>query len=144
MLSIEQDVRYSIFRSFDKCCQCACRRPTYQYEAEHIEGAVNVPTFRPVAGKGKWDIIKKIAMAGLAMKATGQQITASWHTSTPFVICMCLEAITLLRDNTLSVSMEATEAQKCMAWYTCSLMACTDQQKHQVLPLLYDCSANIS
>ena len=72
-------------RSCEKCCQCAYRRPTYQYEAEHIEGAVNVPTFRPVAGKGKWDIIKKIAMAGLAMKATGQHITASWHSSIPSV-----------------------------------------------------------
>lgn len=37
-----------------------------------MEGAVNIPTFRPVAGKGKWDVIKKIAMGALAMKATGQ------------------------------------------------------------------------
>ena len=50
----------------------ACRRPTYQFEAERIEDAVNIPTFRPVAGKGKWDVIKKIAMGALAMKATGQ------------------------------------------------------------------------
>ncbi|CAL5229841.1 g13249 [Coccomyxa viridis] len=45
-------------------------RPAYQYEAERIEGAVNISTFRPVAGKGKWDVIKKIAMGALAMKAT--------------------------------------------------------------------------
>ena len=51
---------------------CVCRRPAYQYEAERIEGAVNIPTFRPVAGKGKWDVLKKIAMGALAMKATGQ------------------------------------------------------------------------
>lgn len=52
---------------------CACRRPAYQFEAERIEGAVNIPTFRPVAGKGKWDILKKVAMGALAMKATGQR-----------------------------------------------------------------------
>ena len=52
-----------------------CRRPGYQYEAERIEGAVNISTFRPVAGKGKWDVIKKIAMGALAMKATGQPCT---------------------------------------------------------------------
>ena len=54
-----------------------CRRPAYQYEAERIEGAVNISTFRPVAGKGKWDVIKKIAMGALAMKATGLPCKAS-------------------------------------------------------------------
>ena len=52
------------------------RRPAYQYEAERIEGAVNISTFRPVAGKGKWDVLKKIAMGALAMKATGQSCKA--------------------------------------------------------------------
>ena len=55
-----------------------CRRPAYQYEAERIEGAVNIPTFRPVAGRGKWDVIKKIAMGALAMKATGALHSNYW------------------------------------------------------------------
>ena len=38
---------------------------------------MNIPTFRPVAGKGKWDILKKIAMGALAMKATGQRCISS-------------------------------------------------------------------
>lgn len=60
------------------CFFCPCRRPAYQYEAEHIEGAVNIPTFRPVAGRGKWDVIKKIAMGALAMKATGALHSCCW------------------------------------------------------------------
>ena len=38
---------------------------------------MNISTFRPVAGKGKWDVIKKIAMGALAMKATGLSCKAS-------------------------------------------------------------------
>ena len=60
------------------CFLCPCRRPAYQYEAERIEGAVNIPTFRPVAGRGKWDVIKKIAMGALAMRATGALHSGCW------------------------------------------------------------------
>ena len=51
-----------------------CRRPEYQYEMECIEGAVNVPMFRKVAGSSPWDRIKRIAMGALAMTATGEQL----------------------------------------------------------------------
>ena len=51
-----------------------CRRPEYQYEMECIEGAVNVPMFRKVAGSSPWDRIKRIAMGALAMTATGGQL----------------------------------------------------------------------
>eukprot|EP00197_Chlamydomonas_leiostraca_P009640 CAMPEP_0202865800 /NCGR_PEP_ID=MMETSP1391-20130828/6358_1 /ASSEMBLY_ACC=CAM_ASM_000867 /TAXON_ID=1034604 /ORGANISM="Chlamydomonas leiostraca, Strain SAG 11-49" /LENGTH=262 /DNA_ID=CAMNT_0049545677 /DNA_START=1 /DNA_END=789 /DNA_ORIENTATION=- len=40
------------------------------FEGQHCEGAVNVPLYRFVQGTALWDNIKKIAMAGFAMKAT--------------------------------------------------------------------------
>ncbi len=47
-------------------------RPAYQFEAERVAGAVNVPMFRKVAGTGNWDNLKKVVMRfGLAMEATG-------------------------------------------------------------------------
>jgi hypothetical protein len=43
-----------------------------QFEKEHIEGAINIPLFRPVAGNSFWDNLKKGVMKwGLAMTATG-------------------------------------------------------------------------
>lgn len=43
-----------------------------QFKKEHIEGAINIPLFRPVAGNGFWDNLKKGVMKfGLAMVATG-------------------------------------------------------------------------
>eukprot|EP00884_Botryococcus_braunii_P023268 jgi/Botrbrau1/9625/Bobra.0131s0005.1 len=46
-------------------------RPEYQYKKEHIEGAINIPLFRPVTGTGFWDNLKKGVMKfGLAMVAT--------------------------------------------------------------------------
>ncbi|CAL8469212.1 g8753 [Coccomyxa elongata] len=45
-------------------------RPEYQYNIEHIEGAVNVPMFRKVAGSSAWDRLKRVAMGALAMTAT--------------------------------------------------------------------------
>ncbi len=47
-------------------------RPAYQFEREHVEGAVNVPMFRKVAGSSNWDNLKRVVMRfGLAMEATG-------------------------------------------------------------------------
>lgn len=44
-----------------------------QFEKEHIEGAINIPLFRPVMGNGFWDNLKKGVMKwGLAMTATGE------------------------------------------------------------------------
>jgi hypothetical protein len=45
---------------------------TIQFQKEHIEGAINIPLFRPVTGTGFWDNLKKGVMRfGLAMVATG-------------------------------------------------------------------------
>ena len=40
------------------------------FENEHAAGAVNVPLFRITAGNEQWDKIKRVVMAGLAMRAT--------------------------------------------------------------------------
>lgn len=45
-------------------------REERQFNAQHIEGAVNVPLFRPVMGNSPFDIAKKLAMAAFAMQAT--------------------------------------------------------------------------
>lgn len=58
--------RYTLLRSLG-----ACRRPQYQYDKEHIEGAVSIPMFRPVAGTDGWSRLKKVVMGSLAMAATG-------------------------------------------------------------------------
>lgn len=40
------------------------------FERQSAAGSVNVPMYRFVAGNGLWDNLKKVAMAGFAMKAT--------------------------------------------------------------------------
>jgi len=40
------------------------------FEKGHAAGAVSLPLYRFVAGNSVWDNIKKVAMAGFAMKAT--------------------------------------------------------------------------
>ena len=47
-------------------------RVGWDYETQHIEGAVSVPLYRGVAGKTAWDTVKRAVMAvGFAMRATG-------------------------------------------------------------------------
>ena len=49
-------------------------RAAWNYENEHIEGAVSMPLFRGVEGKTPWDTAKRLVMTiGFAMKATGGQ-----------------------------------------------------------------------
>jgi len=45
-------------------------RPTYDFEAEHIEGSINVPLFQPVQGDSMMDQVKRFAVGFMAMKAT--------------------------------------------------------------------------
>lgn len=46
-------------------------RVAWDYERQKVEGAVNVPLWRGVAGKTPWDTVKRAIMAvGFAMKAT--------------------------------------------------------------------------
>lgn len=45
------------------------------FASQHCEGAVNIPLFRFVQGNELWDQIKKVAMAGFAMKATERDPT---------------------------------------------------------------------
>ena len=54
-------------------------RATWNYEKEHIIGAVNMPLFRGVEGKTPWDTAKRLVMTiGFAMKATGAH-HCCWH-----------------------------------------------------------------
>ena len=47
-------------------------RAAWNYEKEHIIGAVSMPLFRGVEGKTTWDTVKRLVMTiGFAMKATG-------------------------------------------------------------------------
>ena len=41
------------------------------FESEHAAGAINVPLFRLTAGDGTWDKVKRVVMAGLNMRPTG-------------------------------------------------------------------------
>lgn len=50
-------------------------RVEWDFEREKIEGAINVPLWRGVAGKTAWDTVKRAVMAvGFAMKATGKLV----------------------------------------------------------------------
>ncbi|KAF5833516.1 hypothetical protein DUNSADRAFT_10167 [Dunaliella salina] len=40
------------------------------YDKQHAAGAINIPLYRFTQGTAFWDQVKKIAMAGFAMKAT--------------------------------------------------------------------------
>lgn len=59
-------------------------RVPWDFEKQHIEGAVSVPLYRGVAGKTPWDTVKRAVMAvGFAMKATGApqtQVSRGWTT----------------------------------------------------------------
>ena len=47
-------------------------RARWNYDKEHIDGAVSMPLFRGVEGKSAWDTAKRLVMTiGFAMKATG-------------------------------------------------------------------------
>jgi hypothetical protein len=51
-------------------------RVAWDYERQKVEGAVNVPLWRGVAGKTPWDTVKRAIMAvGFAMKATGRPLS---------------------------------------------------------------------
>ena len=53
-------------------------RVGWDYETQHIEGAVSVPLYRGVAGKTAWDTVKRAVMAvGFAMRATGAPSVSS-------------------------------------------------------------------
>ena len=55
-------------------------REARYYDRQHAEGAVNVGLFREVQGRSTLENIKRIAMAGLAMTATGGQLMHCMHT----------------------------------------------------------------
>ena len=42
------------------------------FAKQHAAGSVSVPLFRYVEGDTVWDNLKRLAMAGFAMKATGE------------------------------------------------------------------------
>lgn len=46
-------------------------RLAMDFDSEHAAGAVNVPLFRLTAGDGTWDKVKRVVMAGLNMRPTG-------------------------------------------------------------------------
>ena len=41
------------------------------YNFEHIKDSVSIPLYRPVQGRSLFDNAKRLAMASMAMKATG-------------------------------------------------------------------------
>lgn len=45
-------------------------RLAVDFEREHPEGALSIPLFRPVEGRGPFDNLKRLAMASFAMQAT--------------------------------------------------------------------------
>lgn len=48
-------------------------RSKKDYEAQHAEGAINIPLFQPIAGNGVWDQVKKVVFAvGFAMADRGK------------------------------------------------------------------------
>ena len=52
-------------------------RETKYYDQQHAEGCLHVGLFRPVEGRTRLDNLKRLAMAGFAMEATGSRLQDS-------------------------------------------------------------------
>lgn len=103
------------------------------YEVEHAEGAINVPLYRRTAGNETWDVMKKLFLGFLAMKATesnpdfiSQVDKALRGKKRQKVIVMCAVGGTLdtITRNTVTGKTCATDKERAFGRETRSLKAC--------------------
>ena len=108
-------------------------RPADDFEREHIDGAVNVPLYRPVEGRDTMDNLKRIAMAFFAMRATernpkfAEEAKASLPAGCPLVVTCntggYLE-VTIDKKRGGKVVKSFEDKERVFGWESRSLKAC--------------------
>ena len=108
-------------------------RPADDFEREHIDGAVNVPLYRPVEGRDTMDNLKRIAMAFFAMRATernpkfAEEAKASLPAGCPLVVTCntggYLE-VTIDKKRGGKVVKSFEDKDRVFGWESRSLKAC--------------------